>query len=147
MMEDIPVAAHRLNRIRRCAVILCDDAYGRIKWKQTHMGLKEFGLDYGNPDFVKYAESCGTHGHRVTSAADLLTTMQHCHEQTGVHVIEVPVDYSENNRISNHEIRELSSRIYHEERRTWAGPLEGEVSVGHDRWRLDSPLREQVDGP
>jgi acetolactate synthase-1/2/3 large subunit len=92
-------------------LILRDDAYGMIKWKQSNMGLQEFGLDYGNPDFVKYAESYGAHGHRVTDAACLLTTMQKCHEQDGVHVIEVPVDYSENDRILNKEIQQRSAAI------------------------------------
>ena len=40
-------------------VILRDNAYGMIKWKQANMGLKDYGLDYGNPDFVKYAEAYG----------------------------------------------------------------------------------------
>ena len=92
-------------------LVLRDDAYGMIKWKQANMGLKDFGLDYGNPDFVKYAEAYGAHGHRVSSAENLLTTMQGCHEQPGVHVIEVPVDYSENDRILNHEIQERSAMI------------------------------------
>ena len=52
-------------------LILRDNAYGMIKWKQAHMGFKSFGLDYGNPDFVKYAESYGAKGHRVTSADEL----------------------------------------------------------------------------
>ena len=38
-------------------LILRDDAYGMIKWKQAHMQLPSFGLDYGNPDFVKYVEA------------------------------------------------------------------------------------------
>ncbi len=92
-------------------VVLRDDAYGMIKWKQANMGLKAFGLDYGNPDFVRYAESYGAKGHRVGSAAELLPTLQQCRDQPGVHVIEVPVDYSENDRILNHEIQELSSQI------------------------------------
>lgn len=92
-------------------LILRDDAYGMIKWKQVHMGLRDFGLSFGNPDFVKYAESYGARGHRVTSSANLLTTMQSCHEQPGVHVNEVSVDYSENDRILNHEIQELSAAI------------------------------------
>ena len=41
-------------------LILSDNAYGMIKWKQAHMGFSDFGLDVGNPDFVKYAESYGT---------------------------------------------------------------------------------------
>ena len=92
-------------------VILRDNAYGMIKWKQANMGFKEFGLDYGNPDFVKYAESYGAHGHRVASAAELLPMLERCHQEPGVHVIEVPVDYSENDRILNHEIKELSAKI------------------------------------
>ena len=92
-------------------VILRDDAYGMIKWKQANMGFEDYGLDYGNPDFVKYAESYGAKGHRVTSAAELLPTLERCHEEPGVHVIEVPVDYSENDRILNHEIKELSAKI------------------------------------
>lgn len=92
-------------------VILRDDAYGMIKWKQANMGLADYGLDYGNPDFVKYAESYGAHGHRVASADELLPLLQNCHEEHGVHVIEVPVDYSENDRILNHEIRERSAAI------------------------------------
>jgi acetolactate synthase I/II/III large subunit len=92
-------------------VILRDNAYGMIKWKQANMGMKSFGLDFGNPDFVKYAESYGAVGHRVTSTDGLLPTLQKCHSAEGVHVVEVPVDYSDNDRILNHEIRELSARL------------------------------------
>ena len=46
-------------------LILRDDGYGMIRWKQANMGFTDFGLTYGNPDFVKYAESYGANGHRV----------------------------------------------------------------------------------
>ncbi len=92
-------------------LILRDDAYGMIKWKQANMGFKDFGLDYGNPDFVKYAESYGAHGHRVESADGLLALMDECHRTPGVHVIDCPVDYSDNDRILNREIKERSKRI------------------------------------
>lgn len=52
-------------------LILNDGAYGMIKWKQANMGFDNFGLDYGNPDFVQYANSYGANGHRVTSAGAL----------------------------------------------------------------------------
>ena len=52
-------------------LILNDDSYGMIRWKQANMGFEDWGLTYGNPDFVKYAESYGAHGHRVDSAAHL----------------------------------------------------------------------------
>jgi acetolactate synthase-1/2/3 large subunit len=46
-------------------LILNDNSYGMIRWKQANMGFKDWGLTYGNPDFVKYAESYGAQGHRV----------------------------------------------------------------------------------
>ena len=92
-------------------LILRDDAYGMIKWKQSNMHLKPFGLDFGNPDFVKYAESYGAHGYRVSSSDELLKLMEKCHDSAGVHVIEVPVDYSENDRILNQEIQQRSAQV------------------------------------
>ena len=72
-------------------VIFCDDAYGMIKWKQANLKMQEFGLDFGNPDFVKYAESYGANGHRVNSADRAVTAAyRKCHAEPGVHVIEVP---------------------------------------------------------
>ena len=82
-----------------------------VKWKQENMGLKDFGLDYGNPDFVAYAESYGAQGHRPTSSAELLPLMTKCLDTPAVHLIEVPVDYSENDRILNHEFKEQSAKI------------------------------------
>jgi acetolactate synthase I/II/III large subunit len=38
-----------------------------IKWKQANMGFANYGMDMGNPDFVKYAESYGAKGHRTAS--------------------------------------------------------------------------------
>ena len=92
-------------------IVLRDNAYGMIKWKQANMGLADFGLDYGNPDFVKYAESYGAFGHRVKKTDELLPLLNKCHDSPGVHLIEVPVDYSENDRILNHEIKTRSAAI------------------------------------
>ncbi|WP_456405298.1 thiamine pyrophosphate-dependent enzyme, partial [Thiolapillus sp.] len=92
-------------------LILRDDAYGMIKWKQANMGFDDFGLDYGNPDFVAYAESYGAAGHRVDAADALLPLLEQCFQARGVHVVDLPVDYSLNDRILNHEIREKSREI------------------------------------
>ena len=92
-------------------MILRDNAYGMIKWKQANMNLPEFGLDYGNPDFVKYAQSYGAQGHRVEETEQLIPLLQQCFDTPGVHLVEVPVDYSENDRILNHEIKERSLKI------------------------------------
>ena len=90
-------------------LILRDDAYGMIRWKQANMGFADFGLTYGNPDFVKYAESYGASGHRVDSAEGAARPARACLDTPGVHLIDCPVDYSENDRILNKEIKELSA--------------------------------------
>lgn len=73
-------------------VILRDDAYGMIKWKQRDMGFSNFGLDFGNPDFVRYAESFGATGRRVERAAQFTELLEHAFEEGGVQLIEVPVE-------------------------------------------------------
>ncbi len=92
-------------------IILRDDAYGMIKWKQANMKFQNWGLDYGNPDFVKYAESYGANGYRIGAASELLPLMKKCQQEPGVHLIDLPVDYSENDQILNEDIRELSAKI------------------------------------
>lgn len=92
-------------------LILRDDAYGMIRWKQANMGFADFGLTYGNPDFVKYAESYGAKGHRVESSDHLREVLGHCHSTPGVHLIDCPVDYAENDRILNKDIKELSKAL------------------------------------
>ena len=92
-------------------IILRDNAYGMIKWKQSNMGFANWGLDYGNPDFVKYAESYGAKGHRPTSADDFSNTLKTCLDSKGVHLIDLQIDYSENDRILNKELAEKSKLI------------------------------------
>jgi acetolactate synthase-1/2/3 large subunit len=97
--------AVRLN-LDLVVIILNDSAYGMIKWKQEGMGFENFGLDYNNPDFVKYAESFGAIGHRPESAADFKTVLNQTLNSKGVHVIDLPVDYSMNHSILNVLIKE-----------------------------------------
>jgi acetolactate synthase I/II/III large subunit len=92
-------------------LILNDSSYGMIRWKQANMGFADFGLTYGNPDFVKYAESYGAHGHRVESSAHLKELLAHCRDTPGVHLIDCPVDYSENDQILNKDIKDLSKAL------------------------------------
>lgn len=87
-------------------LVLRDDAYGMIKWKQTGMGFENFGLDYGNPDFVAYAESYGARGIRVESNESLLPTLKEALDSKGVNVIELPVDYSENEKTLIEELEQ-----------------------------------------
>ena len=92
-------------------IVLRDDAYGMIKWKQAHEDYPEFGMDYGNPDFVKYAESYGARGHRVESADGFMPLLRDVLDRPGVDLVEVPIDYSEDDRILNEDIPRLSAEI------------------------------------
>lgn len=87
-------------------IILNDSSYGMIKWKQEGMGFDNFGLDYKNPDFVKYAESYGAVGHRPTSDENFREVLSKCLNMDGVHVIDLAVDYSLNHSILNVLLKE-----------------------------------------
>ena len=86
-------------------LILEDFAYGMIRWKQAVDGFPDFGLTFGNPDFVKYAESYGAKGSRVTKCGDLAPTLEAAFKGGGVHLVVVPIDYSENKRVLVDELR------------------------------------------
>ncbi len=87
-------------------IILNDSSYGMIKWKQEGMGFDSFGLDYKNPDFVKYAECYGAIGHRPTSDEEVEEVISRCLNTDGVHVIDLVVDYSLNHSILNVLLKE-----------------------------------------
>jgi acetolactate synthase-1/2/3 large subunit len=85
-------------------LILQDNAYGMIRWKQAVDGYSDFGLTFGNPDFVAYAKAYGIHGSRVEGPDDLVPTLEAAFAGGGVHLVTVPVDYSENMRVLVEEL-------------------------------------------
>ncbi|MEP9375187.1 acetolactate synthase large subunit [Aquabacter sp. CN5-332] len=80
-------------------LIIEDSAYGMIRWKQAVDQFPDFGMTFGNPDFVTYARAYGAEGHRVGATADLVPTLEACFQAGGVHLVAVPIDYSENVRV------------------------------------------------
>ena len=86
-------------------LILEDGAYGMIRWKQEADGFADWGMSFGNPDFVRYAEAYGASGWRIQASDDLIATLNAAFESGGVHVVAAPVDYSENNRVLIDELR------------------------------------------
>ncbi|MBV8093473.1 MAG: acetolactate synthase large subunit, partial [Acetobacteraceae bacterium] len=92
-------------RLNLVVLILQDDAYGMIRWKQAVDEFADWGLTFGNPDFVKYAESYGAKGWRVGATEDLVPTLEAAFSQGGLHLVTVPVDYSENKRVLVDELR------------------------------------------
>jgi len=92
-------------KLNLVVLILEDSAYGMIRWKQAVDDFPDFGLTFNNPEFVKYAESYGARGSRVKSAADLMPTLEGAFSGGGVHLVVVPIDYSENIRVLVDELR------------------------------------------
>jgi acetolactate synthase-1/2/3 large subunit len=88
-------------------LVIEDSAYGMIRWKQAVDKFADFGMTFGNPDFVAYANSYGAHGHRVGATAELIPMLEAAFKQGGVHVVAVPIDYSENMRVL---VEELGNR-------------------------------------
>lgn len=77
-------------------LLLRDDGYGFIKWEQERYHYPSFGLDFSNPDFVKYAEAYGAKGFRVKKAADLIPLLEKAFKEKGPVIIDCAIDYSEN---------------------------------------------------
>jgi acetolactate synthase-1/2/3 large subunit len=80
-----------------------DQSYGLIKWKMDLELGYHSSVDFNNPDFVKYAESHGAKGYKITKAADLLPTLKYAldEDNNSVSVIACPVDYSENIKLTD----------------------------------------------
>jgi acetolactate synthase I/II/III large subunit len=85
-------------------LILEDNAYGMIRWKQAAEGFADFGMTFGNPDFVAYAKAFGMQGARVESADGLIPALEAAFAGGGMQLIVVPVDYSENMRVLVEEL-------------------------------------------
>ena len=92
-------------KLNLVVLIIQDDAYGMIRWKQAVDDFADWGLSFGNPDFVKYAEAYGATGRRVQSAEGLVPALESAFSAGGVHLVTVPVDYSENARVLVDELR------------------------------------------
>jgi acetolactate synthase-1/2/3 large subunit len=92
-------------KLNLVVLILNDGAYGMIRWKQSVDNFPDFGLTFGNPDFVRYAESYGAKGSHVTSVDALVPTLEAAFRGGGVHLVDVPIDYSENTRVLVDELR------------------------------------------
>jgi acetolactate synthase-1/2/3 large subunit len=76
-----------------------------IRWKQAVDNFADWGLTFGNPDFVKYAESYGAKGHRVEKTEALAPSLEAAFKAGGVQLITVPIDYAENTRVLVDELK------------------------------------------
>jgi acetolactate synthase-1/2/3 large subunit len=94
-------------------LLLRDDAYGFIRWKQQGMGLPDFGMALGNPDFVKYAEAYGAVGLRVGPGDALAAVLEDAFARADSGgrpvLVDCPIDYRENAELS----RDLTEDVRH----------------------------------
>jgi acetolactate synthase-1/2/3 large subunit len=91
-------------------LVLQDNAYGMIRWKQQIDKFPDFGLGFGNPDFVAYAGAYGAGGRSVTDADGLAPAIEAAFAAGGVQLVVAPVDYSENTRVLVEELGRIAPR-------------------------------------
>ncbi len=89
-------------------LVLKDNAFGFIKWEQQGKGFASFGMDYGNPDFVKYAESYGAVGIKVQEGDRLSDLLRRAFSLNKLALIECPVDYSVNYEAFSKELANIA---------------------------------------
>lgn len=108
MMNSQEIETALRLKLDLVVVIVRDDGYGMIKWKQDNENYPNFGLEFQNPDFVKYAQSYGAHGHKITSAEEFEKILSDTLNDGGVHIIDVEIDYSENKKVFTDQISNIN---------------------------------------
>ncbi len=88
-------------------IVLVDNGYGMIDWKQKGAGMDEFALHFNNPDFVKYAQAYGANGYRLEKTEDFKSLLETVMNTSGVHLVEVPIDYSQNDSVFGEELKKV----------------------------------------
>jgi acetolactate synthase-1/2/3 large subunit len=106
MMNSQELETATRLRLNLVVLILQDNAFGVIRWKQQADGFADWGLSFGNPDFSRYAEAYGAKSSRVETADGLVPALEAAFKAGGVQLVAVPVDYSENIRVLTDELRQ-----------------------------------------
>ncbi|MCH9698178.1 MAG: acetolactate synthase large subunit [Gammaproteobacteria bacterium] len=88
------------ENLKIIVMVWSDSEYGLIKWKQQAQFGKYSHIAFNNPDWMKLAEAFGMDGYRVEQADDLTTALQSAIQSHRSVLIEVPVDYSENMKLT-----------------------------------------------
>lgn len=96
--QEIETAV-RLN-LALIVLVWNDQEYGLIKWKQMNQFGRESHIQFANPDFIKFAESFGAKGYRINHTDELLPTLTQAIADNCVVIIDCPVDYSENLKLT-----------------------------------------------
>jgi acetolactate synthase I/II/III large subunit len=81
-------------------LIFHDGGYGLIEWKQRNLYGRPSHVTFGNPDFVKFAESFGCRGVRIGATGELLPALEEAKSSDVPVIIDCPVDYGENLKLT-----------------------------------------------
>ncbi len=95
-------------KLNLVVLVIEDGAYGMIRWKQAVDQFPDFGMTFNNPDFATYAEAYGARGTRVGAICEFIPILERAFTEGGVHLVAVPIDYSENTRVLVDELREFA---------------------------------------
>jgi acetolactate synthase-1/2/3 large subunit len=98
-------------KLNLVVLVLQDNAYGMNRWKQAVDGFPDYGMTFGDPDFVAYAKAYGAKGSRVDNADGLVPALEAAFVGGGVHLVSTPIDYSENERVLVDELRAQGAGI------------------------------------
>jgi acetolactate synthase-1/2/3 large subunit len=101
MMSSQEIETAVRERIPLVVLIWEDGGYGLIEWKMDLELGDHYYVRFSNPDIVTYAESFGAKGYQINSADELLPTLKAALDDDGVSLINCPVDYSENLRLTD----------------------------------------------
>ena len=100
-VQDLETAVR--EKLNVVAVVWLDGEYGLIKWKQQiQFDGDHSNLTFDNPDFGVLAKSLNMWGIQINSADEFLPALKEAFKQKGPAIIGVPVDYSENMRLTKH---------------------------------------------
>jgi len=105
MMNSQEIETAVRLKLNLVVLVLEDKAYGMIRWKQAVDRFADYGMTFGNPDFALYAKAYGAKGYRIESIDSFGTTLDAAFREGGVHLVVVPIDYSENVRVLVDELR------------------------------------------
>jgi len=102
--QELETAVRR--KLDLVVLVLVDNAFGMIRWKQAVDGFPDFAMTFGNPDFARYAQAYGANGRHLHDIGELVPTLEAAFAAGGVHLIAIPIDYSENTRVLVDELRD-----------------------------------------
>ncbi len=92
-------------------LLLSDDNYGLITWKQQMSVNKQFGTKISNPDFVAYAESFGIRGYHPKNKSELERDLGAAIKSGELSVVVAHIDPSVNTQLSHYLKNDLSGII------------------------------------